>query len=306
MTDSPSSYDGFTFVRDELFGCGREVSMMRVYRFDLFAELIDAGVDAASEGDSRVEFIEIPSTTFRRGATDAEIDAMKHHAPAHDSPLGKHETPAYDVTLPTFLVSRTLVTQELWDGVAERFELELWDQRNLQGPYIPVHGITPAAVEPFLTATGLALPTEAQWECAARGGAETLYFHGDDPGDLKQYAWFGYVGESGPMSVAQRDPNAFGLFDMTGNVWELCRDDWTDDYSNAPADGSAVRRPDAMERVIRGGSFRVDSPTYLVPSYRSYTGIWATPIDVGFRVVFEPDVVDGTPPNPAERNDEKR
>lgn len=287
MTEPATEYEGFTFIDEEVFGCGREVAMLRVFRFDLFHDALDLE-SADTDRDSRSEFVELVGTTFRQGATEADIRAVEHLAPRHDSPLGRHETPVRDVTLGTYLIARTPVTQKVWDGVRDTFEIELWDQRNLEGPYFPVHGFRPEDVEPFLEATGLSLPTESEWEWAARGGTETTFFHGDDPGGLKEFAWFGYVGEVGPMSVAQRAPNAFGLFDMAGNVWELCADDWRDDYEDAPTDGSAVRAEDAMERVIRGGSYRVDSPSYLVPSYRSYTGVWSTPLDVGFRVVFRP------------------
>ncbi len=278
-TPDPSIWEP---LGEEIFGSGRDVAMVEVFRHREFADLLE--IDSR---DSRVEFVLVPESTYLQGASEREVEALKHLAPEHDSPLGRYESPQREVTVGPFLIGRTLLSQQIWEAIDSRDGLELFQQFNLQGPFIPVHGVNPAAADSFCAAVGARLPTEAEWEWAARGDTESVFFHGNDTGELRNFAWFGHVGEAGPMAVAQRQPNNFGLFDIVGNVWELCADDWTDSLADAPADGSAYREAGSMQRSIRGGSFRVDSPSYLAPAYRSYTGIYSTPLDVGFRLVFD-------------------
>jgi formylglycine-generating enzyme required for sulfatase activity len=277
--EQPPEIEGFTHIGEEVFGTGRDVAMVHVYRHDLLTDLVP------HDGrDSRLEFVLVPGATFQQGANDDDVRRLEHLAPHGDTPLGRYEHPPRQVRVEPFLLGRTPVTQEVWDAVARHFDVELYDQRNLEGPYIPVHGVNPGFVAPFLEVTGFRLPSEAEWEWAARGGTGTTFFHGNDTGELREFAWFGHVGEAGPMSVAQRRSNNFGLFDIVGNVWELCADAWVEELREAPGDGAPHLDDDSMLRVIRGGSFRVDSPSYLCPAYRSYTGVYATPIDQGFRV----------------------
>src|SRR5262249_4182013 len=95
------------------------------------------------------------------------------------------------------------------------------------------------------------LPSEAEWEYACRAGTT-----GDYAGNLDDMAW--YSGNSGSKThgVGGKQPNAFGLYDMHGNVWEYCDDVWHDDYIGAPNDGSAwLSGGDPFKCVLRGGSF---------------------------------------------------
>ena len=96
------------------------------------------------------------------------------------------------------------------------------------------------------------LPTEAEWEYAARAGGTHIYAGSDN---LDSVGWYARSPVGGPQPVAQKQPNAWGLYDMSGNVWEWVEDEWHDNYEGAPADSRAwVDTPGAM-RVIRGGSF---------------------------------------------------
>jgi len=105
-------------------------------------------------------------------------------------------------------------------------------------------------------ADGYRLPTEAEWEYACRAGTQTPYATGDDPGRLQAIGWFGGSAGNGSRDVARLEPNAWGLHDMHGNVWEWCWD-WSGDYptrfARNPTGPSSGR-----SRVIRGGAF--DSP----------------------------------------------
>ena len=110
------------------------------------------------------------------------------------------------------------------------------------------------------------LPTEAEWEYAARGGTDTAYSFGDDAGDLDDHAWFFDNADDGQMPVGMKKPNAFGLFDMHGNVAEWTVNQYTEDgyeqwaAEDGPLDATEmVRWPETQDSlVVRGGSWEMD------------------------------------------------
>ncbi len=99
------------------------------------------------------------------------------------------------------------------------------------------------------------LPTEAQWEYACRAGTATKYSFGDDGSDLGDYAWYDSNSGSKTHPVGGKQPNAWGLYDMHGNVWELCQD-WLGDYPGRAAT-DPIGAGGGSYRVIRGGSWGV-------------------------------------------------
>jgi formylglycine-generating enzyme required for sulfatase activity len=128
------------------------------------------------------------------------------------------------------------------------------------------------------------LPSETQWEYACRAGTTTAYSFGDDVSQLETYAW--YMKNSGQktQTVGEKEPNALGLYDMHGNVWEWCEDRWHERYEGAPADGSAwisEGTPDA--HVIRGGSW-FNYFEVLRCAYRSWSDTTVGGSNVGFRL----------------------
>jgi formylglycine-generating enzyme required for sulfatase activity len=130
------------------------------------------------------------------------------------------------------------------------------------------------------------LPSEAEWEYACRAGTKTAYSFGDKPDELTEYAWFHGNAKGNDPPVGKKKPNAWGLYDMHGYLWEWCADAWQADYKDAPADGSARPGKEDAERVMRGGAWtenaeRCRSATrhHAKPDFRSDA--------VGFRCVIE-------------------
>ncbi|MEZ6135316.1 MAG: SUMF1/EgtB/PvdO family nonheme iron enzyme [Pirellulaceae bacterium] len=118
-----------------------------------------------------------------------------------------------------------------------------------------------------LTGQQYRLPTEAEWEYAARGGTNTLYHFGDDADDLDEYAWYADNSDGRPHPVGTKKPNQFGLYDMHGNVMEWAVDMYTEDGYAWLADKpqplttiDAIRWPESFDnRVVRGGSWQDDA-----------------------------------------------
>jgi formylglycine-generating enzyme required for sulfatase activity len=141
---------------------------------------------------------------------------------------------------------------------------------------------------------GFRLPTEAEWEYAARASSTANYSFSDSAKDLGQHAWFDKNAKGTTHPVGGLQPNPWGLYDMYGNVSEWCEDAWHDTYENAPSDGTAWRGEDS-DRVCRGGSW--DHPSIELRSYyRSAEDPTETDKTLGFRVVLPLKSVWNLPP----------
>jgi formylglycine-generating enzyme required for sulfatase activity len=161
------------------------------------------------------------------------------------------EHPPHRVSLESFLICRTECTQEAWDRVGGN------DQREWKGDGLPIVNVSWIDCVDWCSKAGLRLPTEAEWEYACRAGTRSRFSFGDayNSARLADFAWYLLNSDHRLHPVTGKEPNAFGLFDMHGNVWEWCRDTYQHGYQGAPVDGSAWERPGTAYRVKRGGSF---------------------------------------------------
>lgn len=177
--------------------------------------------------------------------------------------------PAHHVTLTKgFWIGKYEVTKEQWKAV---MGTEPWvgekriEHRQSSSPDSPAVWLTWDETNSFCKKLGdsYRLPTEAEWEHACRAGTNTTYFFGNNPGDLRKYAWYSensIVGDDvRTQSVGQKLPNPWGLYDMHGGVWEWCQDTYNGrTYPSHPVI-DPVRTVSGSWRVIRGGSFDVDA-----------------------------------------------
>ncbi len=213
-------------------------------------------------------------------------------SPATESDRKDDETQhRVSITKP-FYLGVTEVTQEQYQEVMGTNPSEA-DRDELKGPQNPVETVSWAdAVEfcrklsamPAEKTAGhvYRLPTEAEWEYACRSGTTTAYSFGDDAPRLGDYGWFEGNSDSKTHPVGEKKPNAWGLYDMHGNVLEWCQD-WYGDYPSGSATDPTGATSGSL-RVDRGGGWSPDAGSCR-SAYRS----WDTPVirgnDLGFRVL---------------------
>jgi formylglycine-generating enzyme required for sulfatase activity len=134
---------------------------------------------------------------------------------------------------------------------------------------------------------GFRLPTEAEWEYACRAGAQTTFGFGDSMSAAGEHMWNQDNSDGTTRPVGAKSPNAWGIYDMHGNVWEWCEDRWHANYTGAPADGSAwLDGGVPAERAIRGGCW-ADRPLYCRAAYRRARAAGTHLQYRGFRVVCD-------------------
>ncbi|MCE7925361.1 MAG: formylglycine-generating enzyme family protein [Haliscomenobacteraceae bacterium CHB4] len=167
-----------------------------------------------------------------------------------------NEKPPHKVTINSFYIGKYEVTQAQWKAVMDNNPSYFKDCDDC-----PVESVNWNDVQVFLqklnakTGKKYRLPTEAEWEYAARGGNKSQKYIYAGGSDLSAVAWYGDNSNSKTHPVGSKSPNELGLYDMSGNVWELCEDIGHDNYSGAPTDGNAwTTGGDSSNRINRGGS----------------------------------------------------
>jgi len=223
------------------------------------------------------EMVVIPAGNYLMGSPEDD--------PFSNISLGKEEKPQHRVQIQSFAMGKYEITQEqyyLVMGVNPSF---------VKGRNLPAYRVSWNDAQKFIdelnkkTGQKYRLPTEAEWEYSARAGTTTHWSHGNDSSKLSKYAWFYSGDEPEFREVGKKLPNAFGLYDTHGNVWEWVQDCWHDSYAQAPKDGSAwvTDCSDITSGVIRGGGWK-EIAWYTRPAKREKTTLTDVLSTVGFRV----------------------
>ncbi|MCA9711767.1 MAG: formylglycine-generating enzyme family protein [Myxococcales bacterium] len=229
-----------------------------------------------------MELVLIPGGTFTVGSPPGEH--------------GRHdrEGPQHEVTLSSFYMARTPVTNAQY-ALYREVNPEVpkppdWQDEQFNQPEQPVVALTWHEAKAYCDWAGLELPTEAQWEYAARADSTTAYWFGDEAKDLERFGWTlensgGVVQQARARSVGTRGASPWGLFDMHGNVFE-----WTFDaqepYTASVSADDGRRRESVGDagRVLRGGSWYVGADD----ARSAYRNVWPSGScfdDISFRPV---------------------
>ena len=191
-----------------------------------------------------MDFVLIPAGEFYMSSLSNEVGRYSDEDPIHHVKISK-----------AFYMGKYEVTQKQWRDVMGN------DPSNFKGDNLPVVQVSWNDAQDFIkklnekeSMNKYRLPTEAEWEYAARAGTTTRYSFGDES-KLGDYAWYGANSGSTIHQVGQKKPNPWDLYDMHGNVWEWVQDSWHSGYSGAPTDGSCWESGVGSYRVIRGGSW---------------------------------------------------
>jgi formylglycine-generating enzyme required for sulfatase activity/class 3 adenylate cyclase len=200
------------------------------------------------------------------------------------------ERPIHQVTIKSFAISKFPVTVRAWNACVAA---KACSYTPTGKDDCPVTNLSWTDTQQFVewlskvTQKPFRLPTEAEWEYAARGGTKSKFWWGDQ----LQAAMANCRGcnepyeTSQPLNVGSFKPNPFGLYDMGGNVHQWVADCWHDNYQGAPSDGSAWVESDCLSRVIRSGSWKND-PSYVRPSNRDHYDTTVRYPTHGLRVAY--------------------
>jgi formylglycine-generating enzyme required for sulfatase activity len=232
----------------------------------------DAGKPVTLDQDSALVFVLIPGGTFWMGAQAGEKDGRNY-----DPDARLEDVPVHEVTLAPFFISKYEMTQGQWERFTGRNPSSHAPGKRysrsdkIVGLLNPVESVSWNECTEILGRLGLLLPTEAQWECAARAGTSSRWSCGDDPAALKErgnvadqsYRINGGTdqfeewddGYPGHAPVTLFGANKFGLFGVIGNVFEWCRDPGKARYDIAVQPGDGLRMAPVLKtRAFRGGS----------------------------------------------------
>jgi formylglycine-generating enzyme required for sulfatase activity len=233
--------------------------------------------------DITLEMIAIPGGTFTMGTEDEEIERLIKKFGWEGF---RWERPQHRVTVSSFYMGRYPITQSQWKAIAATAKIDIDLETNpsrFKGDELPVESVNWYQATEFCkrlsreTKQEYRLPSEAEWEYACRAGTTTPFYFGETiTGKFANYRASETYAEEAKgeyrqqtTPVGQFPPNAFGLYDMHGNVWEWCADTWHDNYDGAPTDGSVwIKNGDDNRSPLRGGSWCCD-PNLCRSAYRN-------------------------------------
>jgi formylglycine-generating enzyme required for sulfatase activity len=217
------------------------------------------GSASSSPGRTKVNakdgltYVWIPPGTFQMGCSAGDEECPDDEKPAHTITLTKG-----------FWMGQTEVSQAAYKRVMGT------NPSHFRGDRLPVEQVTWAEAKAYCTAVGMRLPTEAEWEYAARAGSKASRY-----GNIDAIAWYDSNSGSGTHEVGSKQPNAWGLHDMLGNVWEWVAD-WYDEnyYSQSPSQ-DPQGPSSGQDRLLRGGSWNY-VPWFVRASNRLWyePGVW--------------------------------
>lgn len=242
-----------------------------------------ADSSAASSADLGDEFTNSIGMEFKlieAGSFDMGTSKYAYSQPVHEVRL---QDPFY--------MGVYEVTQKQWEEVMGT------NPSNFKGDDLPVESVSWDEAREFVArlnekedTTKYRLPTEAEWEYAARAGTSTLYSFGEIDEDegpfLTDYAWYEANSYGKTHNVGGKLANPWGLYDVHGNVWEYVQDSWVDSYAGASEDGTAVEKGSGSLRIARGGSYS-SKENALYTAYRKKQDPRDGDSSIGFRLVMD-------------------
>ena len=231
----------------------------------------DNQIDIYTINGVSFEMIRVEGGTFTMGATEEQgADAYSYEKPAHQ------------VTVSDYFIGKTEVTQALWVAVMGK------NPSYNKGEELPVEQVSWDNCQEFIkklnasTGKKFRLPTEAEWEYAARGGSKSRGYKYSGSDNIDDVAWHSGVSDGKTHEVGTKSPNELGIFDMSGNVWEWCSD-WYGNYSSSNAQINPKGASDGYRRVDRGGSWMYNA-RLCRSSARSSFDLNCYSIEIGFRL----------------------
>ena len=212
---------------------------------NLTPTIIPTSTPTPTPTPQNMEFVLISTGKFDMGS------------PANDTYSWDSERPVHHVKIASaFYMGKYEITQKQWRDIMGT------NPSNFKGDDLPVENVSWNEVQNFIQKLNqkegtnkYRLPSEAEWEYAARAGTTTMYSFGNDESELGEYAWYAENSGDKTHPVGQKNPNKWGLYDIHGNVWEWVQDSWHADYDGAPDDGSAWEDGSGAHRVNRGGGW---------------------------------------------------
>ena len=233
--------------------------------------------------------VKVEAGTFYMGA---QKDSVEYYC--YDEEATSLEGPVHEVTVSEFYINRYEVTQLLWEaimGETPNKEKDMqWEDEFGKGDNYPAYRISYNEVETFIgklneyTGLRFSLPTEAQWEYAAKGGKDTYYSLYAGGGNVLEVAWIDSNSDK-CSEVGKKNANGLGLYDMSGNVWEMCQD-WYYDYTEEAVTDPVGEEYNQGYKVFRGGSWNTNAQQARVTA-RYKQGIHYRDYNTGFRLVIE-------------------
>ena len=218
------------------------------------------------------DMIRVEGGTFTMGAS-----------PEEDEDAYYDEYPPHTVTLSTFFIGETEVSQALWVAVMGN------NPSNWVGDNLPVDNVSWKMAKDFiaklnqLTGDNFSLPTEAEWEYAARGGSLSHGYRYSGSNDIDSVAWYDENSGNQTHAIKTKMPNELGLYDMSGNVWEWCNDRfgyYTEDAQTDPTGPTS-----GTEKLVRGGTAGGLS-RYCRVSWRGWFDQFTRDENCGFRLAI--------------------